>query len=198
MSVQLEWSNRVSTAPQLEPVTLEEAKRNCDVYDGDHTRDADFLGWIVEARKQVERESRNWLLTQTHTMQLSEWCGKIGLTGWPVLSVTSVKYQDTANAQQTLATSVYGSDINRRPALVYLKKLQTFPTLYGGHDDIEIIYQVGHGPNRSDVPPAAKAAIQMLVRHAFEQPDLLELSAMTEQPQGYQAKIAQLRGGRYP
>lgn len=222
----INWSDRVSVEPTVEPVKIEDARRNCDL--DDNYRDADLKLWITEARQQVEHDARVALITQTRVMQMHDFIGvetsqRIGsnketyveadyrqnTTGIvdrfeipavaPVSSVSSITYLDTDGNSQTLATSVYGVDTNRKPATVYLKYGQSWPDVYDQWDAVTVTYVAGYGSTGDDVPAAARSAILMLVRHRFDMPDLLASGRHVDPiPFGYESMINQLAWGAYP
>lgn len=72
----------------------------------------------------------------------------------PVISITSIKYLDSANAEQTLASSVYQLLTDGR---VTLKADQSWPSTYSDPEAIRVRYVAG------DVPAPIKAAILLLV-----------------------------------
>lgn len=197
-----DYSNTRTVDPAIEPVTIEQAKRNCD--DDDSYRDADYGIWIPEARERLEHDARVALITQTwvHRRQKFDGCSfpLFGLP-FPVASISSILYDDTNGSEQTLATTVYGVDVQRRPAVIYLKKDQEWPELYEQHDPIRITAVCGYGSAASDVPRSAITAILMMVRHRLDNPDLVTvMSGVTPSlmPQGWDSLVTQLRGGTYP
>ena len=192
-----QWSDRVSVQPVREPASLEDVRRNLDL--DDSYRDADLSMWLTEARKQVEHDARTALITQTHITDAKGWGDICTLPAvWPVIAVSAITYEDTNGDTQTLATTVYGVDVNQRPARIYLKREQTWPVLYGEHMDVHVTYTCGYGATPADVPGAARSAIFMLIRHRFDQPGVLVPAGMSETPEGYASAINQLRGGDYP
>lgn len=198
-----DWSLTVSVDPTLEPVTVAEAKRNCDLPESDSTRDSQLQEWITTARQRLEHDARIALIDQTlqyrrHTFT-DDRCDVVGfsLPRWPVDSVTSVQYQDSSDSQQTLSTDVYGVDTVRRPSVVYLKKNQSWPALYGGYDDVLVTYVAGYGTTRADVPSIAKTAILIMVRHLWDNPQLATADEIREMPEGWCTIVEQLRGGAY-
>lgn len=218
------WNNRRSVDPSVEPVKLETAKRNCDL--DDSYRDDDLKLWITEAREQVEHAARTALITQTHVMQFHDFVGDMkhqDLTGAskesyveadydgevsseyiellavnPVQSVSSITYLDTNGDSQTLSTDVYGVDVARKPARIYLKSGQSWPDVYDQQNAVTVTYVAGYGDDPDDVPAAARALIMMLVRHRFDTPDLIAAGRYQPTPFGYDTMISRLSWGTYP
>ena len=193
------WSDALSVPPAIEPVSTEDARRNCDL--DDDYRDSDLRLWIVEAREQVEHDARVALITQTRVLKFDCWSNWIKMAAVsPVASITSIAYTDTAGASQTLSTDVYGTDLSSAPAAVYIKCNQSWPELYDQPRSISITYVAGYGSTAETVPAAARSAILMLVRHRFDMPELVAAGGRNAVlvPLGYQAQIDKLRGGTYP
>ncbi len=188
----LPWSHAVSVDPTVEPVTVQEAKRNSDV--DDDARDADFSRWIVEARKKVERDSRRALVNQTHVLKLDEFpnADYIVLPFPPLSSVTSIQYVDTAGTTQTFSSGSYTVDTNRTPGIVHLNYNESWPAIQGIFNSVVVTYVAGYGSTAADVPESAKAAILLLVKQRYEFPD------SGEEPMGYQALLGDLVYGSYP
>lgn len=180
-------------------VTVEDARRNLDL--DDTYRDADLRMWIEEATAQVEHDARTALLTQTrqcklHTFPSGEYIELLAVA--PVLAVSSISYLDSAGASQTLSTSVYSVDVARKPAVVWLKYGQSWPTVYSQPNSVTITYTAGYGTAASSVPAAARSAVLIYVRHRFERPELVASQSLKEIDAGYAAQIRQLSWGMYP
>ena len=90
-------------------------------------------------------------------------------------------------------------DTARKPGTIYLKYNQLWPNTYDQWDAVTVTYVAGYGDNPEDVPAAARSAIQMLVRHRFDMPDLISAGQSVEAvPQGYDCMINKLSWGMYP
>lgn len=190
----------MTTPPSVEPVSVAEAKRNCDVDSDD--RDEDFARWISEARAQVEKDTRRALINQTVTLNMDQWPGgdAIVLPYPPLSSVTSVKYYDTGGTQQTWSSGNYTVDTNRTPGVIFLDTHDSvsWPSTQDRRNTIEVIYVAGYGSAASNVPDAAKNAILLLVKHRYEHPEMWGTSQFYEVPQAYQWLVDGLRFGDYP
>lgn len=112
----------------------------------------------------------------------------------PIASITSVKYYDTSNVQQTLATTVYGLDAASRA--VRLKHLQDWPTtVLDRWDTWEITYVCGYA-SASLVPAISKQAMLLLVGKYFENRDMLIGATYTDR--AYEALVAKFIRSSYP
>jgi len=188
----LGYSLTVTSEPATEPVSVEDAKRNCD--EDDNARDVDFSRWVTEARKQVEAESRRSLITQTLQLKLDAFpaCDYIELPQPPAIAISSITYLDTAGDSQTWASSNYSIDADRTPGLVLLDYGKTFPVTRDDRNAVTITYTAGYGTSPSDVPGSAKAAILLLIRQWYDNPESAGV------PVGYDALIQRVGWGAYP
>lgn len=160
-------SLRRTTDATTEPVTLAEAKL-WGRLTADTTDDAVVTALITSARMACEQELGRSLITQTWTMTASNFPDDGFTLRWPtIISVTSVKYYDTSNVQQTLATSVYGLDATQEPGRLYLKSGQSWPDVYDRPEAVEVIYTAGYGA-ASAVPEGIKSWIKCMVAHYYD------------------------------
>ncbi len=160
---------RVTVLPISEPVTLTEAKAQCRVDISDD--DALITSLIVAARQYCE--GIDWLayMTQTIEFWLDGWPAddEIELPRPPLQSVASVEYYDVNGVKYTLATSVYDVDLVSTPGAIYLKYLQTWPTLQlRDRNAICITYDAGWD-TPAYMPQTIKQAILLLVGYWYEQ-----------------------------
>lgn len=192
----LSYSDVQSVAPAVEPVTVAEAKRNSDV--DDSYRDVDFSRWITEARKQVEHDARIALVNQTRIRKIDEFPSeRFIILNKPLVSVTSVQYVDMGGSTQTFSSASYEVDTARHA--VFLANSVSWPPVQWIQNAGIITYIAGHGSTAATVPEAAKAAILLLVKHRYENPEMVLTGTISKEIEyGYRAVIDQLRGGNYP
>lgn len=167
----------VTTAPTLEPISLDEAKRQARITDTDS--DAILESYIATAREACEAYTNRGLLTQTVKAVYDDFAHVMPLPlAAPLQSVTSVKYYDSDGTLQTLATSVYDTDTVVRPGAVVLKVNQTWPALQGDRRNgrVEIIYVVGW-TSALLVPEQIKQGIRMYVTYLDLDRDGMEVGA---------------------
>jgi uncharacterized phiE125 gp8 family phage protein len=135
---------------------------------------------VKAAREQVETETRRAYMKQTWVLKLRRWWGGrfLELPRPPLLSVTSITYVDTAEATQTLATSVYKVLTRRHDSPfggVYLADGEEWPELFGeiNAQEITITFVAGYSSNadeetqRAAVPATARVANRQLASHYF-------------------------------
>ncbi|KKN79781.1 hypothetical protein LCGC14_0336360 [marine sediment metagenome] len=155
-------SNTSRTQPDDEPVTVDEVKsdlkmRGINDYDG-------HIKPLIQAATQYVEEQRLWkaLLTQTCIDKFDDFGGEFELAWEPVQSITSITYQDTDNATQTLATSVYELATRNGAGIVRLKFDQVWPVALSHPDSITMTYVAGFGDDAADVPVSIRQAIRVL------------------------------------
>ena len=194
----LKQSDTVSVEPTSEPVTIAEARRQCDL--DDNFFDEQLQQLIKAARLKVEQDTRRALITQTRVLKRSSFPGKIAieLPAAPVQSITSVQYTDTGGSSQTFSSSLYSLDANHTPPLVVLDYGESWPSVRGYHNDVVVTYVAGYGTATS-VPETAKQMVLLLVRHWFDNssPVIVGTTASTI-PLTYDTIAAGLKWGQYP
>lgn len=124
-------------------------------------------GIITAARMQAEQYQKRQLIEATYKLTLPCFSCAIPLLIHPVQSITSVKYYDTSNVQQTLDSSVYILDTDQKPAVLRLAYNQTYPSTYARPSAVEITFVAGYA-DETEVPAATKQAILMLAGTLYE------------------------------
>lgn len=155
----------LTTPPADEPVTLDEAKAHLRIELSDSSEDTLVESLIVAARRWAEGELSASLITQTWKLTLPAFpCDEqpIRLERGPVQSITSLKYLDASNVEQTLNTSKYLLEPRLRADEVWLTYLSTWPTTVAQRDAVRIVYVTGYGDASTDVPEDIRRA--MLLR----------------------------------
>jgi len=155
--------------PTLEPVTLEEIKSHLRIHDNTDS-DVQLTGLIKQGREYVERVTGRALITQTWEMKLDGFYTGLKIPHPPLQSVTTVKYQDANNAEQTLAASNYTVDTDSEPARFVQSATGTFPSTYDDLNSVTITYLAGYGAARADVPEMFKHAIKLYVEKVYDMP----------------------------
>lgn len=119
------------TAPSSEPVSLSELKLHLRV---DTTTEDDLIAALgVSGRGYAEDFTRRAIPRQTLDLRLDAFpCeSEFYLPKAPCISVTSISYIDTNGDTQTLATSVYDTDLptgpQARAGRIFLKYNQVWP-----------------------------------------------------------------------
>lgn len=159
---------RVVTAPALEPVSLDEAKRHCRIIGDDEDDD---LSRLITAAREVVEAGESWsleraLITQTLRVTLDGFpCDDtpIQLPRPPLLTVSSITYYDTANVSTTHTASLYTTELNNDPGRVMPIGGQIWPTTYDRPGAVTITYTAGYGATAASVPAAIRQAILLIV-----------------------------------
>lgn len=164
----------VITPPATEPVTLAEARGHCRI-DGP-ADDALLARYIIAAREAVEHELQRSVVSKTYELTLDEFpAGTILLPMAPAvpgstnLSVTSVKYTDSADVEQTIAGSSYTLDgYGHQPRLV---PTNGWPTPKDAPNAVRVRYV--SGPPAGEVPSSIVAWMLLHVAAAYENREAL-------------------------
>jgi uncharacterized phiE125 gp8 family phage protein len=183
------------TAPEVEPVSVEEAMAYLRVTDGDESVAIETS--ISVAREMVENFTGRAMLTQTWQYISQDWprysAARISLSdansvaiessSWrsysndsrsifldrtPLASVESVKYYPAdGTAQTTLATSAYHVLTAPQPGLVYLKSAESWPAIADRPDAIEVNFTAGYA-TPDLVPAVQRQAVLLALSHVYE------------------------------
>jgi|TARA_Y100000310_G_scaffold331472_1_gene405122 uncharacterized phiE125 gp8 family phage protein len=160
-------SYQITSEPATEPITTAEAKAHLRVDFSDEDTYIDTL--ISTARGICETYCNRVFITQTWRQNEDRWSIPIKLKVNPVVSLTSLKYYDTNETQQTLTDSSanFQKDFNSDEAKIFEGLTNSYPSLGDTINPIEIIYVCGYGA-ASAVPVEIKHAIKLMVSHLYE------------------------------
>lgn len=156
----------ITNTPDIEPIDLDDMKNYLKV---DLTDDDELIVVLIEAaRQEVEALYGFALITQTVKVVYDSWneFGELPLSN--ATSVTSVKYYDSDNTQQTWSSSNYIVDTDGEPNCISKKTDVAFPALYNRPSPIEVIYTAGFGSNTTDVPHHLKIPIYKIVADWYD------------------------------
>ena len=165
--------------PAVEPVSLAEAKAHLRVDFADE--DALISALIVAARRMVENFIRCRLITQTVTITVDGFGTGIGVPLWPVQSITSVKYDDTDNAEQTMAATDYQLVKTCKPPMIMTEYQVVWPTARADYGSVRAEVVVGYGDAATNVPQDIIQAIYMLIGDMYEQRENTAVGATTSE-----------------
>lgn len=159
---------REQTAPTVEPVSLAEAKLHLRVDADDENALID--GLVVVARRHAEMISRRSFCTRTLEAKLDCWPydGVIELAYPPLVSVTHVKYIDTAGVERTMSAADYIVDAHREPGRIVLAYDASWPPeILRPAAAVTIRYVAGYG-DPEDVPEIYRQAMLLMIGHFYE------------------------------
>ena len=143
-------SRNLVSAPAAEPISLADAKEHLNIVNS--TDDDDMITrWIAAVRRDAEQYMHRAIITQTWDFFWDTFPGVIYVPNSPVQSVTSLKYYDTNNTEQTLSSALYESDLNREPAIIRPVSAQTWPSTYDRMAAVTLRVVCGYG-DASAVP----------------------------------------------
>ena len=156
----------VDIAASTAILTTAEAKTHLKV---DTDADNDYIDNLVSAATESAQIFTNrYFINTTITQHGDTWSDISTLFKSKVSSITHIKYFDSDNSEQTLATSVWLSDINHQPARIGLKPNQSFPSLADRINAVNCKYVVGYGSAASDVPEGIREAVLLIVGNLYE------------------------------
>lgn len=163
----MEWvSLSQSVAPAVEPISLADLKAFLNYEDADQDSLITSLG--LSARVYAEDRTRRAFITQQwqgHFRCLPSG-GEVWLPKPRIISVESVKYYDSDNALQTLATADYHvvAGENGRIAVINAPSVHaTRPDAY------QVNWTSGYGAAAANVPAVLITAMKMLTTFWFEE-----------------------------
>ncbi len=168
---------QITTAPDQEPVTLEDAKLHLRV---DHdVEDVLITRYIRSARLWVEDYTHRKLITQTAELTLPDFPRRaIRLPFGKCSAVQSIKYFDSAGVQQTLTGPTSGSPSGTdyqedfssdEGAIVAPPVDDDWPAAQTDRlAPVTVQYDVGYGPDGADVPDSFITALLYRLTDLYE------------------------------
>jgi uncharacterized phiE125 gp8 family phage protein len=184
-------------APLVEPISLEQARAHLRV---DHyEEDALIASLIAAATAHLDGWSGilgRALVNQTWLQKFPRFPSGavLGLALAPVQSIVSITYFDADNVQQTLAGSVYTALDDELGPFVTLQVGKAWPATFAREDAVTVTFVAGYGAAASDVPPAIRHAMLLLVGHWYEHREAVVIGTGTAQlPQAVRSLLAPYR-----
>ena len=184
----------ILTGPTQEPITLAEAKKQCELSPSDTAHDDHLRELITAAREQWEHDTDSCCLAQTLYVHTDEFDDEICLPKRPITSITSIQYYDLTNTLQTLASSVYSLNPTERE--LEIAYLQVWPPTIDRWDAVKITYVAGYA-TPADVPSIHKSAIKLLIGHYFENRDMM-MSEALQSMKAYESLVMRYMRSCYP
>lgn len=177
----------VTIPPAVEPITLDQAKRQCRVTiddDDDEFPDMIQTGRILcEAAIARSFIQTAWLWTQDGFPGQWRWYGNYRdpralerPTGYtveplilpraPIISIDSITYLNEQQERVTLDPSLYSYEL-ADGCRIFPSGGTTWPSAYVQIGCVEIRFTAGYGTDPSTVPGPIKSAIKMAVSHLY-------------------------------
>jgi uncharacterized phiE125 gp8 family phage protein len=170
------------TQPDAEPVSVEDVKIAARI-DAESFDDQMALLLIPAIRREAEHRLGRRLITQTVELVLDKFPdGEIDLLLPSVQSITSVKYLDSAGAEQTVINTDYSLDNATSPARVLLDIDARWPESYAVPNAVRVRYVVGYGDDDASVPANIRLWITAMVVQALDNPAGLNVAALQPLP----------------
>lgn len=158
----------VTTEPSNEPLTLTEAKAHLKV---DYSTDDSLITSLITAARHEAERYGIAIVEQTITGNVDAFPSgsEIELPICPVKSVTSVKYYDSDNVQQTLSSSAYTVDNTSklRRARIVLNQGESWPSTYSRANAIEVVFVAGFETTTAEYE-AARTGIKLVLTNWYE------------------------------
>jgi uncharacterized phiE125 gp8 family phage protein len=165
----------VETAATSYPVTLDEMKAHLRVEIGED--DAEITAIIKAATNHVQRLTNRQLISQTYDLLLAEFPGGdvVRLPRPPLQTLannwttTGVQYQNSSNVATTLTDTYWTADTDTEPGRWFRAKDQSWPSLYGAPNvlEVRIRFVAGYGA-ASAVPEDLRYGVLMAGADVYE------------------------------
>jgi len=152
------------------PVSLIDAKKQCEIGDNDTSHDDHLFRLIKAAVNDVERVTRRALITQTWRLSISDFPSsrRVYLPRPPLQEVVSVEYVDAFGAVQELSGSTYQVSVDAKPGFIEPAYGEVWPVFRTETiEPIVITYLAGYGSNSSSIPSEFQNVIFELVAFRF-------------------------------
>lgn len=180
---------RVS-APELEPVTLEEAKDHLNVdYDD---KDALIESYISAARALIENSCHIVIAEALFELTYDAFPDEaIEIPRFPLIAVESVIYDDGDGNAQTLSADAYTVDASGQFGWVVVN--DSWPATLDAINAVRVRFRAGYAMesgNESNMPPEFKQAILLLVGHFFQNREAVGDSDQVALPLAVEALIS--------
>lgn len=176
----MDWSLRLVTPPEAEPLTLTQVKKAVRLPVDYLDEDDDLAEILAAARNELEQEYNIRFVVQTVELLLQDFprAPFIRFPIWPVQEVLYFRYTDTAGTvremevDDTSATFAVQTRLYRKPAEVNLPFSKFWPsTILRTADAIAIGLKVGYvsgkSPEELPTPPMALSALKRLIEHGY-------------------------------
>lgn len=130
--------------------------------------DTDLEALINAAAECAETALDQQLITATWELVLPRFPGAVIELRPPLQSVTSVKYYDENNEQQTWSSDEYEADTDHKPGRLRPAHGYSWPTTYSRLDAVAVRFVCGYGDTGADLPANLSLAIKALTAHWYE------------------------------
>ena len=159
-------SLKVDTAATTPVFTTAQAKAvlKVDVTDDDTVID----NLVAAATESCQIYTNQYFIDTVVTQYSDNWNEFYTLYKSPVDSITHVKYYDTDDSLQTLASSNYILDNTSKPARIGIAVDGSLPNLADRINAVEVKYTVGYGAESTDVQEGIRQAVLLTIGNWYE------------------------------
>lgn len=150
-------------------ISLDEAKAQLKLDASFVLEDSLIQGYIDAAVIDCENYTNTSLFTTTFNIEFSEWVNAFAIPISPVNSITSIKYIDTADDEQTLpsATDLYRLLPNDKFCKqIYFTDFENLPALADTQNAVTV--EITAGYTAATLPRAIKQAILLRLTNFYE------------------------------
>jgi len=135
----------------------------------DTTADDTLIDNLIKAATESCQIYTNQYFMTTIVEQYSDtWAEFYTLYKSPVSEITHIKYYDSDDTEQTLASSNYILDDVSKPARIGISVKGSLPNLANRINAIHVKYTVGYGSASTDVPDGIKQAVLLTLGNWYE------------------------------
>lgn len=194
-------SVRVVSAPEDEPITLDEARWHLRVDVFGSPPESDDDAWlegigIPAARQWAEGYTGLVIAQQTLEVVLQAFPAYIELPVGPVRSVASITYLDADNIEQTLDPAEYTLDAVVSPPRVY--PVTAWPAIGSDRNPIRVRYEAGYdllaeSPQGFPLPPNARIGMLLMLGSLYENRENDTTANVQQVPSGARVFLDQIR-----
>ena len=168
-----------TVAPASSPITLANAKDHMYVTIADD--DVLIQDMIDTATLMCENYTALQLVDATYIQTQDEWTDIICFLKSPISSLTSIKYYDEDNVQQTLDPLIYELDDFQLPNQLVRNQDTTLPTAFNKVNTIQIEYIAGYGT----IPEPLRSWIKIQVATFYENRENFTAIKMNDLPNNF-------------
>lgn len=158
------------TPPAKSPLELRDVADHLKITNFDQDRLITSL--IEAAREYVDGRDGSLgraLITQTWELALPRFpISEIPIPLPPLQSVTSVKYDDENDVEQTLAASNYQVDTRSRTGRLVLASGGSWPGTFDNINAVRVLFVAGYGTEPTDVRMPIRQGMLLLIGHWYE------------------------------
>lgn len=161
-------TTRRTTAPLGLAVSLAEAKETLRIESADTSLDVTITLSIKAITLEAEHYLNRSLVSQGFRQTLDAFPSAIQLEYPPILSVTSVKYRDSDDVEQTLDPADYLLDSVSEPSYLVPASGTAWPSTYARVNAVMVDYTSGYGIDSTTVPENIKNYILVRLQEQFD------------------------------